>query len=235
MGRMLDLDFDYYVKLSRKNRKYVSDVVDKIISISDSRWWSFDEDNVYSGAKIIFNKNYSAQLYPVTLSLNEDLYHIQFIVGSDNMIARALKKSNMQSIQELLSAVEGFNHTTYSDSLPKKIRLRLNSKKYLKFLNDVEKEAKSFLKNNNISVTKENVCLALTVSFFCNNYIHYVNLPYSESELMVMFFERFDSGLTPEVSLITIVENINFEQALKYAGVPTSWVEEVTGLSFKLA
>lgn len=234
MGRFLDLDFDNVVKRSRKNRKFVTQVTDKIKELSDSKWWGFDEASVFTGAKIIFNTSSDVKLYPVILGLNEDLYQIQFVVNNNGIIAKSLKADKGNNIENLLASAESFNRTQFNGELPKKIRLRLNSKKYLKFLNQLELEAKHLLANIKIQSSKENVCLVLTIAFLCNNYLQYVDLPYTENELVEKFFERFNAGLTPEVALITIVENVDFESSLKYAGVPTSWVEQVTGLSFKL-
>lgn len=236
MGRFpnIDLDVDSIVKRSRKNRKYVKNVVDKFRELSDSKWWSFDENNVFTGAKIVFNTNADVKLYPVTLGLNEDLYQIQFVVNNDDIIAKSLKADHANNIDNLIASAESFNRTQFNGELPKKIRLRLNSKKYLKFLNQLELEAKHLLANIKIPSSKESICLVLTIAFLCNNYARYVDLPYTESELVEKFFERFHAGLTPEIALITIVENIDLASALKYADVPTSWVEQVTGLSFKL-
>ena len=234
MVKLPEIDFNSFIKISRKNRKFASSVVDKIREMCDGKWWSFDETNIFSGSTIVFNYASKVKLYPVTLGLNEDLYKIQFIVNNDGIIAKALKADNSNNIENIMSSAESFNRTLFNNEIPKKIRLRLNSKKYLKFLNNVEAEAKHLLVNLKLAVTKENVCLVLTIAFMCNNYLKYVDLDYSEPELVAEFFKRFHAGLSPEVALTTIVEGVSFEDSLKYAGVPASWVEEITGLNFKL-
>ena len=235
MGRFPDLDFMADVKRSRKNRKYEHQVVEKIRELSDSKWWWFDESNIFGGTSVHFNTNSEVKLFPVILSLHQDLYHIQFATKNDGLTYRALKTDHKNNIENLMKHANSFNVLHFNGEMPNKIKLRLSSKQYLKFLNNIEKETVNFLESIEVESSLENKCLALSLSFLCNSYTKYYNLDYTEEELIVEFFKRFNHGLTPEVALATICSDVSFNECLKYSGIPGIWVEKSTGLNCKIA
>lgn len=234
MGKLPDLDFLAEIKRSRKNRKHEYKVVDKFKELSDSRWWSFDESNVFGGSTIIFNTRKEVKLHPVILGLHQDLYHVQFAVKNDGLTFKALNRNHSSRINDLVKHATEFNLLNFDGSMPSKISLRLNSKQYLKFINNLHEESAIVLESKGLESSKENICLLFTLTFLLNNYSKYYELDCSEEEFVEDFFARFKAGLTPEVALATIVDGISYDSALKYAGVPALWVEEATGLDCKV-
>ena len=228
--RLIDLDFEGELKKARRSRECSYIINEVMFNVVDNKWLKVEKTNVFGDTCLISHiAKDTISTFPVMPSMYSNVYTVQFYAELDTLVKRSLQDNKKNNIDKLI-----FHSHLIESGSPHNIRMRVSSKRYLKFFNSLQGYIKLTLEDKNIPVNKETISLTLAISYFYGNFMSFANSGVSEDECIQLFFDLYFKGVNPALALKGIIHGLSEEAIMSYVNMPEDWIVKVTDLDLDI-